>query len=94
MISIEAYLMNYIFHIVWQELWDPQSGQPYYWNTISNELTWDKPQDLIKPTVIKNGNTTKAVSKVEAIPKVEKKESKIEMCLGGTEPGKSSINSR
>jgi len=79
---------------VWQELWDPQSGQPYYWNTISNELTWDKPQDLIKPTVIKNGNTTKAVSKVEAIPKVEKKESKIEMCLGGTEPGKSSINSR
>ena len=34
---------------VWQELWDPQSGQPYYWHTITNELTWDKPQDLLKP---------------------------------------------
>lgn len=31
---------------VWQELWDPQSGQPYYWHTATNELTWEKPADL------------------------------------------------
>ncbi|XP_057368097.1 uncharacterized protein LOC130689103 [Daphnia carinata] len=31
---------------VWQELWDPQSGQPYFWHTVTNELTWEKPPDL------------------------------------------------
>ena len=22
---------------------------PYYWHTITNELTWDKPLELLKP---------------------------------------------
>ena len=50
--------------LVWQELWDPQSGQPYYWHTITNELTWDKPQDLVKPPPAKpNLESTKVISK-------------------------------
>jgi len=79
---------------VWQELWDPQSGQPYYWNTISNELTWDKPQDLIKPIATKNGNESKTASKAEVVTKSEKKESKTEISSVSTEPGKSTANSR
>ena len=46
---------------MWQELWDPQSGQPYYWHTITNELTWDRPVDLTKTP-----STSSATNKQES----------------------------
>jgi len=47
---------------VWQELWDPQSGQPYFWHTVTNELTWEKPQDLLKPPASKSSLVTTKVN--------------------------------
>jgi hypothetical protein len=32
----------------WEQVEDPQSGQPYYWHRTSNETTWTKP---VKKTV-------------------------------------------
>ncbi len=55
----------FISILVWQELWDPQSGQPYYWHTVTNELTWDKPKDLVKPPAASKPTVdgTKVISK-------------------------------
>ncbi|KAI9562558.1 hypothetical protein GHT06_010011 [Daphnia sinensis] len=48
---------------VWQELWDPQSGQPYFWHTITNELTWEKPPDLSEASSsLPNSVNTKAAA--------------------------------
>ncbi|XP_048340354.1 formin-binding protein 4 [Sphaerodactylus townsendi] len=30
----------------WQEVWEENTGCYYYWNTQSNEVTWELPQDL------------------------------------------------
>ena len=30
----------------WQEVWDENTGCYYYWNTQSNEVTWELPQYL------------------------------------------------
>ncbi|XP_054826959.1 formin-binding protein 4 [Eublepharis macularius] len=30
----------------WQEVWDENTGCYYYWNTQTNEVTWELPQDL------------------------------------------------
>lgn len=30
----------------WQEVWDENTGCYYYWNTGSNEVTWELPQCL------------------------------------------------
>ncbi|XP_039610156.1 formin-binding protein 4-like [Polypterus senegalus] len=30
----------------WQEVWDENTGCHYYWNTQTNEVTWQLPQDL------------------------------------------------
>ncbi|KAM8940416.1 formin-binding protein 4 [Pelodytes ibericus] len=30
----------------WQEVWDENTGCYYYWNTTTNEVTWELPQDL------------------------------------------------
>ena len=42
-------LQVFFWGTVWQELWDPGSGHPYYWNPVTNELTWEKPAELLKP---------------------------------------------
>jgi hypothetical protein len=56
------------FNKVWQELWDPQSGQPYFWHTLTNELTWEKPQDLLKPPMSKSSVAT---TKVNTNPSIQ-----------------------
>ena len=28
----------------WKELSDPSSGKPYYWNEVTNETVWERPQ--------------------------------------------------
>ncbi|KAK4025230.1 hypothetical protein OUZ56_014305 [Daphnia magna] len=58
---------------VWQELWDPQSGQPYFWHTVTNELTWEKPPDLSEASSsIPNSVSTKvapsAVEESKSVP--------------------------
>lgn len=30
----------------WQEVWDENSGCYYYWNTLTNEVSWELPHDL------------------------------------------------
>jgi len=30
----------------WQEVWDENTGCYYYWNTQTNEVTWELPQYL------------------------------------------------
>lgn len=30
----------------WQEVWDENTGCYYYWNTQSNEVTWELPPYL------------------------------------------------
>jgi hypothetical protein len=30
----------------WKATLDPASGDTYYWNTRTNEVTWDKPADM------------------------------------------------
>lgn len=32
----------------WSVLYDQVSGYPYYWNSQSNEVRWDKPLELEK----------------------------------------------
>lgn len=42
----------YIFFAVgvemgdWQEVWDENSGCYYYWNTVTNEVSWELPHYL------------------------------------------------
>lgn len=31
----------------WRELYDPETGRPYYYNKVTKETTWNKPQALI-----------------------------------------------
>ncbi|XP_061891841.1 formin-binding protein 4 [Entelurus aequoreus] len=49
----------------WQEVWDDNSGCYYYWNTVSNEVSWELPdylanqvQSLAQYTNSVNGNGT------------------------------------
>ncbi|XP_063995704.1 formin-binding protein 4-like isoform X2 [Diachasmimorpha longicaudata] len=37
----------------WQECFDESTGYPYYWNTQTNQVTWEIPKDL---EAIKQGN--------------------------------------
>lgn len=30
----------------WQEVWDENSGCYYYWNTVTNEVSWELPHYL------------------------------------------------
>lgn len=30
----------------WQEVWDENSGCYYYWNTLTNEVSWELPHYL------------------------------------------------
>lgn len=30
----------------WQEVWEENSGCYYYWNTLTNEVSWELPHDL------------------------------------------------
>lgn len=30
----------------WQEVWDENSGCYYYWNTLTNEVSWELPRYL------------------------------------------------
>lgn len=30
----------------WQEVWDDNSGCYYYWNTLTNEVSWELPHYL------------------------------------------------
>lgn len=30
----------------WQEVWDENSGCYYYWNTLTNEVSWELPHCL------------------------------------------------
>ena len=32
----------------WQQLYDPNTGYPYYWNTLTNEITWEPPSDYLQ----------------------------------------------
>ncbi|XP_011312496.1 formin-binding protein 4 isoform X2 [Fopius arisanus] len=32
----------------WQECFDESTGYPYYWNTQTNQVTWDIPKEFIK----------------------------------------------
>jgi len=34
----------------WVRQLDPNSGEYYYWNTVTNETTWDEPQDFVALT--------------------------------------------
>lgn len=38
-------MMHFEFS-AWQECYDEGSGCYYYWNTETNEVTWEVPQDL------------------------------------------------
>lgn len=51
--SSNKYLMNFPFFFAvgvemgdWQEVWDENSGCYYYWNTLSNEVSWELPHYL------------------------------------------------
>ena len=72
-----------LFLTVWQELWDPQSGQPYYWHTVTNELTWDKPEDFLKPSSAKPTSIgTSTTAKASTLPedtKIDTKGQKIDL---------------
>lgn len=30
----------------WKSTIDPSSGNEYYYNTVSGEVTWDKPEEM------------------------------------------------
>jgi len=38
----------------WQECMDSATGQPYYWNTVSNQVRWDCPPNLPPPQLVTN----------------------------------------
>lgn len=41
--------MNFVVGVEmgdWQEVWDAGSGCYYYWNTLSNEVSWELPNCL------------------------------------------------
>ncbi|XP_068116215.1 formin-binding protein 4 [Hyperolius riggenbachi] len=39
----------------WQEVWDENTGCHYYWNTQTNEVTWELPQSLASQVQIAQG---------------------------------------
>lgn len=42
---------------VWDKCYDEESGYHYYWNTKTDEVTWDMPPDY-KPSKLKTKRTT------------------------------------
>lgn len=49
---VEEFVLKICFLLVgiemgdWQEVWDENTGCYYYWNTQTNEVTWELPQYL------------------------------------------------
>jgi hypothetical protein len=55
MSSIQRISNHIHFYIVaeppeWSECYDESTGYHYYWNVRTNEVRWDKPEELLKTT--------------------------------------------
>lgn len=44
--NIQKELMYHPSVTSWQQCYDQNSGYPYYWNTVTNEVTWEMPAEL------------------------------------------------
>ncbi|KAE8606640.1 hypothetical protein XENTR_v10010808 [Xenopus tropicalis] len=64
----------------WQEVWDENTGCHYYWNTQTNEVTWELPQCLATQVQGVQGYTNSATvgaSEVSSGPSKEAKEETV-----------------
>uniref|UniRef100_A0A8C9X5R4 Formin binding protein 4 n=1 Tax=Sander lucioperca TaxID=283035 RepID=A0A8C9X5R4_SANLU len=54
----------------WQEVWDENSGCYYYWNTVTNEVSWELPHYLADQVQSLEENSTKETKVKEVIESV------------------------
>ncbi|KAK6636780.1 hypothetical protein RUM43_010443 [Polyplax serrata] len=67
----------------WQQCYDPNSGYPYYWNTETNEVTWEMPADLkaaLTNVAIKQQQEQQQKPKPETQQPKPVAEAKIKVC--------------
>lgn len=63
----------------WEECYDSKSGFPYYWNTKTNVVTWEKPTNFVIRSSI-NG----------PIPNIPELQNKVKIYkIAATQPSKS-----
>lgn len=41
----------------WKEIVDSESGDVYYWNEATNETVWERPENLVVPTIVEAAQT-------------------------------------
>uniref|UniRef100_A0A8C5QNX4 Formin binding protein 4 n=1 Tax=Leptobrachium leishanense TaxID=445787 RepID=A0A8C5QNX4_9ANUR len=56
----------------WQEVWDENTGCYYYWNTQSNEVMWELPQDLATQVQGAQGTAAEVSTATESVTETKK----------------------